>query len=136
MIKKISITVLTVRIAVVGSILIAAPTLTSNTSHPPYELIFSTDDTTELTGAITLACRDTLTAEELPVDRVVFFLNRSSPADPSIREREDIRAVEVGCCSVRFNLTRRFEGNYTCGRRVDVANVRESLPRRLIGKIV
>ena len=126
MIKEISKTLLAVRIAVVGSIFIAAPALASITSHPPYELIYRTDATTDLTGAITLACRDELTAEELPVSDVMFFLNRSSPADPSIREREDIIVVEVGSYEfeVRFNLTRRLEGYYTwqesefhlCGR--------------------
>ena len=134
--KEISINVLAVGIAVVGSIFIAAPALASTASHPPYELIFSieSDGTTELTGSICLMCRDADTAEELPVDGVLFFLNRSSSSDPSIRERGDIRVVVVGCCRVRFNLTRRLEGNYTCGKRVDVANVRESLPLTLACK--
>ena len=132
--KEISKTLLAVGIAIVGSIFIAAPALASITSHPPYELIYRTDAMTDLTGAISLICRDELTAEELPVSDVMFFLNRSSLADPDIREREDIRVIEVGCCSVRFNLTHRLEGNYTCGRGVDVANVRESSPLTLVCK--
>jgi hypothetical protein len=130
--KGISITLLTVRVALVGSIFIAAPAFAS--PSPPYELIYETDETTEETGSIILTCRDGPTAENLPVDEVLFFLNRSSAADPSIREREDITVVAAGCCGVRFNLTRRLEGSYTCGRRVDATNVRESLSVTLVCK--
>ena len=87
--KEFLITVLIVRIAAVGSIFIVASVFASIASPPPYELIYKTDATTELTGSISLECHDTLAAEELPVDGVVFFLNRSSPADPGIQERVD-----------------------------------------------
>ena len=132
--KEISITVLIVRIAAVGSIFIVASVFASTIPSPQYELIFRTDSTTGLTGSITLMCRDYNTAEQLPVVDILFFLNRSSVDDPSIRERGDIRVVEVGCCGVRFNLTRRLESYYTCGRRVNITYVEESLPRTLICK--
>lgn len=101
---------------------------------PPYEVIHQTDNTTEHTGSITLICRDGMTAEEEDINEIYFFLNRTSAADPSLREREDIRVVKVGTTGIKFNLTRRFEGNYTCGKRVDAANLRESLPKTLICK--
>ena len=133
--KEISIlTVLIVRIAAVGSIFIVASVFASIIPPPQYELIYNTDHTIELTGAIILICREYTTTERFSVDEVVFFLNRSSVDDLSIREREDIRVVEVGCCRVRFNLTRRLEGNYTCGRRVNVTYVEESPPKALVCK--
>ena len=132
--KEISIlTVLIVRIAAVGSIFVVASVLASTTPPPQYELIYRIDQTTELTGSISMQCRDYATAESIPVDEVMFFLNRSSVDDPSIREREDITVV-VGSYFLRFNLTRRLEGNYTCGKRVNVTYVYESPPKTLICK--
>ena len=117
-------TVLIVRIAAVGSIFIVASSITP---PPQYELICRTDSTTELTGAISPMYR--ATAETISVDEVVFILNCSSVDDPSIRERGNIRVV-VGSNGLRSNLTRRLEGYYTCGRRVNVTYVEvlESLP--------
>jgi hypothetical protein len=132
--KGISITLLTVRIAIVGSIFIGSSALAPLPLY--YELIYGLDVTTEETGSISMRCRSISTAELLLVDEVLFFLNRSSAADPSIREREDITVVVDGCCGVRFNLTRRLEGSYTCGERVDATNVRESAPKILICKWV
>ena len=133
--KEISIlTVLVIRIAAVGSIFIVASVFASITPLPQYELAYRTDLTTELTGTISLLCHSYVTAENFLVSEVQFFLNRSSVDDPSIRERGDITVVEVGCCELRFNLARRLEGNYTCGRRVNVTYVEESDPVTLICK--
>ena len=121
------ITVLIVRIAAVGSIFIVASVFASITPPPQYELICRTNSTTHLTGSISPMYR--ATAETISVDEVVFILNCSSLDDPSIRERGNIRVV-VGSYGLGSNLTRRLEGNYTCGRRVNVTYVEvlESLP--------
>lgn len=105
--------------------------------YPPYELIhmYSTFNITELSGLIELTCREGSTAEELPVSNINIWLNRSSVNDPDLRERKDVGAVEVhGCCRLRFNLTHQLGGNFTCGIRTDVANVKESPPKMLICK--
>ena len=129
MMKEISVTLLAAKIALV--FIAAASAFTSE-----YELIYSTDATTHLTGSITLRCRDSATAEPLELSGIRFFLNRSSAADHSLRERADIEVVEVGSTSIRFNLTRRLDGIYTCGRRVNSTHVIESLPKTLICKLV
>lgn len=105
-------------------------------NHPPYELIHRTiPPDTELSGAIELTCRDGSTAEDLPVRDIKIWLNRTTVYDPDLREREDVGNFEVrGCCRLRFNLTHQLEGNFTCGRRTDIANVQESRPRTLICK--
>ena len=110
-----------------------APCLSPNPTAS-YELIFGTDATTAQTGSLTLKCRDDYTAEELDINVISFFLNRSSAADPSLREREDISVIEVGSTAIKFNLTRRLEGHYTCGKRVNCTNVAESPPKTLICK--
>ena len=123
------------KIVILGFIFIAASaSCLTKTTPPPYELIHQTDTTTEQTGSVTLKCRDGQTAEELDISEINFFLNRSSAADPCLRERGDIIVVRVESTGIKFNLTRRLEGNYTCGKRVDVANVRESLPRSFVCK--
>ena len=115
-----------------AAISISAPNLSQNPA--PYQLIFETDSTTEQTGSVILKCRDSITAEEVDINEISFFLNRTSAADPSLREREDIRVVEVGTTGIKFNLTHRYEGYYTCGKRVSCTNVRESSPETLICK--
>ena len=126
-------TLLTARIAVVGLVFIATSAFAS--IPLPYELTFETEEMTELTGSITMKCRDSH-AEPLPLSQIKFFLNRSSVLDPSLRERKDITVVEVGDTGINFNLTRRLEGNYTCGRRVNATHVIESLPTTVICKWV
>ena len=88
----------------------------AESSFPPYELIFeSRGRMAELTGEIILSCRSSLTAEKISVHSVKFWLNVSS-SENDLREREDIGPIEVvGCCSLRFNLTRNLEGDYSCG---------------------
>jgi hypothetical protein len=98
---------------------------------PSYHLIYETDETTEETGSTTLKCSGTSYHGTLPIAQVIFSLNRTSPADSSIRERGDIRVVNDGCCRIRFNLTRRLEGYYTCGKRLSSVNVSESWPQLL-----
>ena len=129
-------TLLIARNAVVSLVFIAALAFTSSQNPPPYQLIFNTDSTTELTGSIILICRDRNTREDVEISEISFFLNRTSAAVPSLRERGDITVVEVGSTGIKFNLTRRLEGYYTCGRRVDIANVTESPPKTLICKQV
>ena len=101
-----------------------------------YELIFETDATTGKTGAITLKCRDAKTAEEININEISFFLNRSSGADPSLREREDISVTEVGSTAIKLNLTRRLEGHYTCGKKVNCNNVTESPSKALTCELI
>ena len=115
-------------------IFVAGPVSNLCQNPASYELIFETDSTIEQTGLLTLRCRDSVTAEILDINEISFFLNRSSAADPSLREREDIRVVEVGTTGIKFNLTRRLEGYYTCGKKVDCTNVRESSSKALICK--
>ena len=121
------------KIAVVQGLIFVAIAASSSNSPVPYMLIHETDGIyTEQTGSITLKCRDRETAEELDINEINFFFNRSSVADPSLRERGDTTVVPVGSTGIKFNLTRRLEGYYTCGKRVDVANVSESLPKPYI----
>ena len=112
---------------------VASAPCSSQSSAPYYELIHQTDSTTELTGSITLTCRDSCTAEELEISEIKFFLNHSL----ALKERGDIRVVEIGTTSINFNLTHRLEGNFTCGKSgVGTANntVRASLPKTLVCK--
>ena len=116
----------------IGLTYVVASTPCSSRNSTPYELIFLTDITTELTGSITLKCRNNYTTEELEISEINFFLNHSS----ALRERGDIRVVEVGSTGIKFNLTRRFEGNYTCGKRGDdtCTAYDTSLPKTLVCK--
>ena len=106
-------------------------------SPSPFELIHITDDKrTELTGAITLKCRDA-NAEDLDITQnsIHFWLNRTSVSDPDLGEREDIGIINtVGCCSIQFNLTRQIEGNFTCGKLFNNGSLLESTPKTLICK--
>lgn len=99
-----------------------------------YQLIHQIDSTAELTGSVILKCRDHETAEELNINEISFFLNRTSAADLSLRERGDISVVAVGNTGIKFNLTHGLEGDFTCGKKVDCINVMESLPITLICK--
>ena len=113
---------------------------TSGFNDAPYELVYRTFDSmhmTERSGLIELICRSGSTAQELPLtDNVTkIWLNRTSVNDPDLQERGDVRDIEIhGCCRLRFNLTSKLEGKYTCGRQTDIANVQESLPKQLICK--
>ena len=100
------------------------------------ELIFEIDTTTAKTGAIILKCRDYETAELLNIDDISFYLNRTSASDFSLRERGDITVTAVGNTGIKFNLTRRLEGSYTCGTRVNCNSVIESPPKTLICKLI
>lgn len=120
----------------IGHIVASATCSTSLGTAAPYELIHETDTTTELTDSVTLKFRDAITLEELQISEIKFFLNRRLPTDPSLRERGDITVIEVGRVAINFNLTRKYEGNYTCGKKVDGANVRESMSRTFIYKCI
>lgn len=98
---------------------------------PPYELIHRSLSS----SLIELICREGSTAESLPINEISIWLNRTSVNDLDLREREDVgRVVVNGCCGLRFNLTPQLEGSFTCGKRIDIANVQESLPKTLICK--
>ena len=113
-------------------VVIAMLTL-AGASFPPYELIFETRDRiTELSGEITLYCRNAQTTEKINVQSVKIWLNASS-CEKDLRQREDIGRIEVvGCCSLRFNLTRNLEGNYSCGEFGENGIRLESSPLRMI----
>jgi hypothetical protein len=107
-------------------------------SSAPYELIHIDDSTTELTGSITLKCRDGCRAEEVGISEINFFLNCSSGTNcPSLRERGGITVVAVGRDGIRFNFTREYDGYYTCGKRggdTRTANYTMSPPKALVCK--
>jgi hypothetical protein len=97
-----------------------------------------TDSTTELTGSITLTCRDDHTTEEVGISEIDFFLNCSSATNClSLRERGDITVVAVGSYGIQFNLTREYDGDYTCGKRggdTSTGNYTMSPPKALVCK--
>ena len=99
-----------------------------------YELIYRTDATTELTGSITMLCRSFTTAEKIPISEVQFRLNSTTcNSTTSLRQRDDVKVLEVDNYNIKFNLTRSLEGYYTCGKQVD-ENCIMSTERELICK--
>ena len=59
--------------------------------YDAYELIYSTDATTELTGSIRMFCRTSATAENVPISEVHFWLNYTTcDNSTSLQEREDV----------------------------------------------
>lgn len=114
-------------------VIILFPSLTQADS---YELIYMTDSTTEMSGSITMQCRDAFTAEPLEInDRIKFWLNRTSACDLDIRARA---AVQVDDYSIKLNLTHNLDGIYTCGRLIVLGNevtIEESNPITLICKL-
>ena len=107
----------------------------TRSTHPSYELIYKTDETTEATGAIKMRCRDDATAANIAVSEVQFWLNRTSPCDPGLRERSDFKVVATDKHTISFNLSRHHEGDYTCGRRTNMSHVQESSPKKLTCKM-
>ena len=97
-----------------------------------YGLIFKVDSDTEESGSVTLTCRDGWTADELNVNDVSFWLNRSSESGVDLKDI-NITSV-VGCCSIKISLLRHLEGDYTCGKLDERDNITESQPLRLICK--
>ena len=55
-----------------------------STPAVPYEMVYATNSTTEVTGVITMWCHDGLTAEEVLLSDVKFCLNRTSARDPGL----------------------------------------------------
>ena len=106
------------------------PMRLSRSIHLPHEVIFETDKTTEETGSIQMLCRDAY-AEPIPINEVKFWLNQTHACDLSLRERHDFNVVEVDSYKIKFNLTRRLEGIYTCGWCVNESGVLESSPKTL-----
>ena len=69
------------------------------------------------------------------LNKVIFWLNRENATDAGLRERDDVTVTETeDQLGIMFNLTRDLEGYYTCGRRIDSNNVRESPKVTLICK--
>ena len=108
------------------------------TSAHLYELIYMTDSTTELSGSITMQCRDALSTEPLEINQTGFWLNRSSACDLDLRARADVGAIGVDAYSIKLNLTHNLDGIYTCGRLVTQGNeviVKESNRITLVCKL-
>ena len=94
--------------------MIALKLASSLTPPTSYELIHMTNSTTETTGLVTLMCRDQF-AEPVPVNGVMFWLNRTSACDIDLRERRDVQMIKVSAYGIHFNLTGDLEGVFTCG---------------------
>ena len=122
-------------IILIGSLYFVSSSPCLSPSSAPYELIHLTDHTTERTGSITMKCRDKY-AKDLDINEVNFFLNYSSATNClSLRERGDITVVVVGTTGIKFNLTREYDGFYTCRKRGDktcTANYTTSPPKPYI----
>ena len=63
-------------------------------------------------------CRTSITAENIAISEVQFWLNLTCNSTTSIRQRTDVNVSEVDNYSIKFNLTRDLEGYYTCGKQV------------------
>ena len=99
---------------------------------PEYQLIHSIQDTT--TGSVLLQCREVSSLKLLNVTNVIF---RENTTDTDLHERDDVTVIETDDqLGIMFNLTRKLEGYYTCGWRIDSNSVHESQPKPLICKLV
>ena len=96
-----------------------------------YQLIFTADSGSEL---VTLTCRDSLTADELSVQEVSFWVNRSSESPQDLRQRTDFDHIQVVGCCIEFKVHRHLEGKYSCGKVNVEGTLQESLPLMLICK--
>ena len=86
---------------------------------------------------ITLLCRDNSINGIADINDVIFWLNRTQPDDPDLRDRSDVFVFQDQTrTELAFILTRSNEGNYTCGERVDSANVQESAAETLVGRLL
>ena len=97
-------------------------------------MIHATDSTTERTGSITMWCRDSITAEDVPLSEVRFWLNQTHACNPSLQERADINVIVVNSYKIKFNLTRHLEGYYACGKCINRNRVLESREKTFICK--
>ena len=104
-------------------------------NSPPYQLVQTIEDTAH--GLVQLKCREETQFRYLNINNVKFWLNRTSSTDPGLREKADVTVIETeDQLGIEFNLTRNFEGYYTCGRigSDNGTEVFESVPRPLICK--
>ena len=86
-----------------------------------------------------LSCYDSSTGDAADIDDVTFWRNRSLqlPNDPGLRERKDTPVfVDQIENEIVFTLTRKFEGNYTCGRQLMGTVEEESAPVPLVCKFI
>ena len=86
---------------------------------------------------VTLLCRDNSINGIANINDVTFWLNRTQPDDPDLRDRSDVFVFpgQTGT-ELDFILTPSIEGSYTCGVQVDTANVQESEAEMLVGKLL
>ena len=108
----------------------------SMVQEPSLELFRSIPNDAE-PGTVCLQCHNTTSGNFVNVTRdgVIFWHNRRSAADPGLLERDDVTVFKTADhLGIVLNLTQHWEGYYTCGRRVDSANVYESRPKPLICK--
>ena len=82
---------------------------------------------------ITLRCRNSQSGSLELVRNVIFWFNRATPNDPDLKN-EPYVFISSDNMGIVFQLPREREGNYTCGVRVDTANVMESERVPVIGK--
>ena len=103
---------------------------------PPYELIVQREDPSSpglLVDLISLRCRDSVNGEVVSVQHINFWLNRTNPNDPDLKE-EDYVSISSDNRGIMFQL--RDEGYYTCGMQIDSANFSESERLALISKLL
>lgn len=98
-----------------------------------FELVFQR---TVNDRVVTLLCRDNSINGIANINDVTFWLNRTQPDDPDLRDRSDafVFQGQTGT-ELSFILTRSNEGSYTCGVQVDSANVQESAAETLVGRL-
>lgn len=128
-----TVTVVTLFILVLASTSNEHP-LPRSTPAMTYELIYTSDSTTAMSGLVTMLCRNSITAEEILLSDVLFWVNRTSAQDPSLRSRTDIIVTEVDQYRLKFALTRNLEGCYTCGKLISDNRVLESNQKALVCK--
>ena len=101
--------------------------VTSATSRsvklPAYELHVKRTGSSE----VTLRCSSKTTFKFEYVNDTIFWRNRTTARDAGLRERNDVMVTETANQrGIRFNLTRDFEGYYSCGKRIDCTSIDES----------
>ena len=116
----------------IASVSLYATLVTSQSA--PYRLRVERHDPSSqgsTVDLIILQCVDQSTGQVLPPRNVVFWLNRVRPEDPDFKDKDYV-LIDDNLKRILFQL--REEGYYTCGIRVDGANVQESERVPLIGE--
>ena len=124
----------TLVLLVVTSVSLYALAVSQTQAPAPYDLRVEREEPSSqgaLVDLITLRCVESTSGQIMRPQDVMFWLNRQRPEDPDFKD-EDYIEIDNGRRGIVFQL--RVEGNYTCGRRTDVANVEESEREPLIGE--